>query len=193
MYAAFSLIIFSALAAAAYWTLAFLLSTFNSVIFTDTKDTKPEVSSFDLPLLEVLAPRFGIVVPDGGLSMKMPVVAPPLPPPSPSPAPIAVSSQAPAPMPTPNRTEFSISILNGTGINGLAGKWKKHFLAEGFSNTTAANARQKDILGTELKYRASSTPALPAIREILQQNGAIITRETKEEVISSDVEITIGK
>lgn len=191
LYAALSLVIFSAIAGTAYFTLVFLLGAFNSVIFADTKDAKPEVSSFDLVSLEMLAPRFGIVVPDNGLSAKTAIISPPASLPAQEPVP---SSSPPAPVvPEFNRAAFSISILNGTSKNGLAGEWKKRFLAEGFSNTTAANAKQKDIVGTELKYRASSAPALSALREIFQKNQTSLARETEDNTLSTDAEIIIGK
>lgn len=170
-------IIFVSLAA-----LTFLLRAFNTVVSASDKELTSESISFNIVSLRVLAPRFGIVIND-----TIPLSLQPEP---------TQSLLTPLPMPSISPldiSEISLRILNGTGVPGLANKWKKWFAAKGLRHVTIGNAptlNEKEIMIT---YKSKKDIFLPMLRDILKENTDMPIHEQPDDDLSDDFVIIIGK
>lgn len=91
-----------------------------------------------------------------------------------------------------NRSEISISTLNGTAISGLAAKAKTALEKLGYSEIETGNASKKDYEVTEVKF-ASSVPT-SAKDEIIAELNKIFeeVKTVSGTPTSVDVEIITG-
>lgn len=164
------------------FTLAFLLHTFDAVIFISDEDVASGADSFHIAAFQTFAPRFGIAIND-------------LIPLSPQSHP---KEQAPLSTPIPSISPLDLSdltlrILNGTGIPGLANTWKERFETKGLRHVSIGNAPGTNEQGIVITYKPEKKIFLEALREIMRQYTDTLISEQADSALSDDVVIIIGK
>lgn len=103
----------------------------------------------------------------------------------------------PSPIPSPqaeiDKSEFSINVLNGSGIAGEAGKVAALLEDADFETVDTGNADSYDFTGTEISVKAGNTALLSAIEAALEDVYEIgDTDLTLDEDSEYDAVITVG-
>ena len=114
------------------------------------------------------------------------------------PTPITTQVETPTATPTPkqvNLSAYTISILNGSGIGGAAGRAKTFLTTAGFTISDVGNATTSDYTLTVITAKKSVDSAyLDKLVQTLQQNYAVSsTILTATASQTADVVVTVGK
>lgn len=103
-------------------------------------------------------------------------------------------TEEPSPTDEPvDRTEYSIEVLNGSTVEGEAGRLQETLEDEGFTVDSVANADNSDYTTTIIQAKDGVSEAyLEELREILEESYVLGTAETLDEADENDVVIIIG-
>jgi hypothetical protein len=113
----------------------------------------------------------------------------------PSPTPLPVAKPTPSPVEKEVKlSDYTVKVLNGSGISGQAAKVKASLTAEGFTVTSTGNADSSDVLKTQISYKKTvTTSALTKIKDVLKKTY-VLDKETETTVAKdADITIIIGK
>lgn len=114
--------------------------------------------------------------------------------PSPTPAPVAQATATPAPV--AKVSDYTVRVLNGSGIRGEAAKAKAALEADGFTVGTVGNADRSDVTKTQIVYKKTvSKEAVAKLKTVLGKTYAL-DKETELPSSASqttDILITIGQ
>lgn len=104
----------------------------------------------------------------------------------------------PANTPTPipyselPKEELAITVLNGSGISGVAGKAATILKNAGFTNVKTGNADTYDFRNVTIRHTKEAESSISSLQEALEKQYTI--SEVEETVLKNgDVEIIIGK
>ena len=114
---------------------------------------------------------------------------------NPTPTPVAVSSTTPSPSPlsSADLTKYTISILNGSGIAGEAGKAKTLLTTAGFEVGTTGNAATYDYTKTIIKAKSSVDAGyISALSAALGKTYVVDTTQTLSDTSADTVQVIIG-
>ncbi len=114
-----------------------------------------------------------------------------------TPSPIATSISVPtastSPSPLVDPEKFTISIFNGSGISGEAGKAKALLTAAGFRVGTTANAATYDYTKTIIKAKSTvDTAYVDALSAALAKTYVVDTVQTLASTSADTIQIVIG-
>lgn len=114
--------------------------------------------------------------------------------PTPTTAPVAQATATP--VAEVKIADYTVRVLNGSGIRGEAAKAKAALEAEGFTVATVGNADRTDVTKTQIVYKkAVSKEALVKLKTVLGKSYAL-EKETELPASASqttDILITIGQ
>ena len=94
-----------------------------------------------------------------------------------------------------NLEEYSIEVLNGSGVTGAASKLKEALTAEGFKVISAGNADKSDYTDTIIAAKKKINSAyLEKLKENLKKTYTVVidSKTSVPETSEADVVITIG-
>ena len=115
---------------------------------------------------------------------------------TPTPTPTSeVSSPTPSASPsaTVDLTKYTVTILNGSGIAGEAGKVKTLLTTAGFTVGTTSNAATYDYTSTIIKAKSSVNAAfLAQLSTALGKSYVVGTNQTLATSSANDVEVIVG-
>ncbi|MBI4458172.1 LytR C-terminal domain-containing protein [Candidatus Uhrbacteria bacterium] len=192
-YAVLMLMMLAAISFGAIRFLAFSARMLNQVTEVSAEIAGSEASGFDIPTLIRLAPRLGIEIPDLEASD-----AEPKPEPAAVPAPTPAAPPVEVPIePTPPPVELDvgtlrISLLNGTGVSGLAKQWKEKFVQAGFVAIETGNAGSKEHREFLIRYQPQKKAYLERVRQVIVGNGGKVGSETEDALLTEDFAIIAG-
>lgn len=112
-----------------------------------------------------------------------------------NPTPTATSSAIPSPSPTSNidLTKYSVSILNGSGISGEAGRAKTLVTAADFEVSSTGNAATYDFTKTLIKAKATVEAAFTTkLSETLAKTYVVDTLQTLPATSTIEVQVIVG-
>lgn len=116
--------------------------------------------------------------------------------PSPTPEPVAKVQPTVTPEKEVKLSDYSVKVLNGSGVSGQAAKVKTALTAEGFTVASTGNADRTDVEKTQITYRKTVTSAaLTKVKDVLKKSY-VLDKETQlpsADSSSPDITITIGK
>lgn len=116
--------------------------------------------------------------------------------PTPTPQLSAKASPTTAPSPEVKLSDYSVKVLNGSGVSGQAAKVKAALEAEGFTVASTGNAASNDFAKTQVTYQKRvSKDALNKVITVLKKSY-VVEKETELPTTAtkeSDITITIGK
>jgi hypothetical protein len=114
-----------------------------------------------------------------------------------SPTPVPVAKAAPtATPPAMKLSDYSVKVLNGSGVSGQAAKVKASLTAEGFTVSSTGNADRSDVQKTQITYKKTVTSdILIKVKDVLKKTY-VLDKETELPPADSsgdDITVTIGK
>lgn len=116
--------------------------------------------------------------------------------PTPTPQLSARVSPTAAPSPEVKLSDYSVKVLNGSGVSGQAARVKAALEAEGFTVASTGNAASNDFAKTQVTYQKRvSKEALDKVLTVLKKTY-VVEKETELPATAtkeSDITITIGK
>jgi hypothetical protein len=90
-------------------------------------------------------------------------------------------------------TEFSVNILNGSGIAGEAGKAKDLLTGAGFKVSGTGNASSYNFTKTVIKAKASvDSEFLTKLAETLGKNYSLDKNQTLSDSVTDDIQVVVG-
>lgn len=99
---------------------------------------------------------------------------------------------SPTPEAKVDLSQFKISVLNGSGISGEAGRVKSLLETSGFTVKNTANADSYDFTDTEITYSADvSTAWLEKLKTELAKKY-VLKEPVSGKVTGADVEVIVG-
>lgn len=107
-------------------------------------------------------------------------------------------SQSPTEIPTPtveevDLSEYEIEILNGSGVEGEAGRQQTNLEDEGFTVSSIGNAEESDYTKTLIQAKEEvDKEFLDKLKEVLEKSFVVDETEILEEEAESDVIVIIG-
>lgn len=112
---------------------------------------------------------------------------------TPTSAPTAEATSTPTPAEEVKLDSLKVSILNGAGIPGEAGKVQALLEEAGFADFETGNADNYNYTVTEVRLKGGvSTKAFDAIKEALDEYNVVNQEEVLEEDSEFDLEIIVG-
>lgn len=110
---------------------------------------------------------------------------------------VVTLSPTPTTMPTPTITvdlsKYPIEILNGSGVDGEAGREKANLEQEGFTVASVGNADNSDYTKTIIQAKATVSQAfLDKLKSVLEKSFVVGEGEELSEDEDSDVIVIIG-
>jgi LytR cell envelope-related transcriptional attenuator len=111
------------------------------------------------------------------------------------PTPTAQPTQIAAPTEVPvNLAQYTIAVLNGSGITGQAGKIKDSLTSGGFTVNSTGNAANANFTKTEISAKKSVSPAYVSkledeLKKTLDVDSTVATSPDSD---STDVTVTLG-
>ncbi|HUC94702.1 MAG TPA: LytR C-terminal domain-containing protein [Candidatus Saccharimonadales bacterium] len=115
--------------------------------------------------------------------------------PTPSVTTLPVSSTTPSSTPTPtiSLSKYSITVFNGSGIPGEAGKAKTLLTTAGFNVGSTSNAATYDYTKTLIKAKSTIEPAfVSALSAALGKTYVVDTPQTLASSSADTVQVVIG-
>lgn len=112
-----------------------------------------------------------------------------------NPSPIASTSPIPSasPVATPDLTKYSITVFNGSGISGEAGRAKTLLTTAGFSVGSTSNAASYDYTKTIIKAKSSvETSYTAALSAALGRSYVVDALQTLSDSSKDNVQVIIG-
>jgi hypothetical protein len=98
-----------------------------------------------------------------------------------------------SPSATIDLTKYTVTIFNGSGIAGEAGRAKTLLTDEGFKVGTTANAATYDYTKTIIKAKSTVEEAfVTALSKALGKNYSVDTTQTLSSTASDSVQVVIG-
>jgi hypothetical protein len=114
---------------------------------------------------------------------------------TPTTAPVAKAVPTVTP-PAKKLSDYSVKVLNGSGVSGQAAKVKASLTAEGFTVSSTGNADSSDVQKTQITYKKTvSDDVLTKVKDTLKKTY-VLDKETKlpdAAASKDDITITIGK
>jgi hypothetical protein len=114
---------------------------------------------------------------------------------TPTPVPVAKASPTATP-PAMKLADYSVKVLNGSGVSGQAAKVKAALTASGFTVSSTGNADSNDVQKTQITYKKTVTSdVLTKVKDVLKKSY-VLDKETQLPAADSskdDITITIGK
>lgn len=109
-----------------------------------------------------------------------------------TPTPEVAETPTPTPVPQESAETYSISVLNGSGISGEAGRVKTLLEGEGLKVETVGNADASDFEETEISVGSNVAKSFTTkLTDILEKNYTVVMGD--EASGKDDVVITVGK
>lgn len=106
-------------------------------------------------------------------------------------------SKSPTKAPTGSsaKSDISVSILNGSGESGVAGKASDALKSAGYTVASTGNADNFDYTGVTIQVKASQKSILPTLKSDLEDAGYTVTSATSDlsEGQSYDALVIVGK
>jgi len=95
---------------------------------------------------------------------------------------------------TPDKSKLSITIENGSGEDGVAGKGSDFLKGLGYNVTGTGNADNYDYIGVTIKVKLSASSYLALLKKDLSQNYTVSASSSDlDDSFSSDALVIIGK
>lgn len=117
----------------------------------------------------------------------------------PTATPVATVMPANSPTPTPvsttsaNISKFDVSIFNGSGIAGEAGKVKDILVTAGFTVTSTGNAATYDYTKTIIKAKSSvDASVVQKLKDALSKSYVIGDSQTLSSSSTTDIQVVVG-
>jgi hypothetical protein len=112
---------------------------------------------------------------------------------SPTPTPAISVTPTASPSASINLTKYTISIFNGSGISGEAGKAKTLLTSAGFKVGTTANAATYDYTKTIIKAKTTVDAAfMSALSTALSKTYIVDAAQTLATSSADDVQVIVG-
>lgn len=118
-------------------------------------------------------------------------------------SPTVKPTSTPTPKPTVNpvdkatgldRSTLSVSVLNGSGTAGVAGKASDLLKALGYRVVSTGNAASFDLVTTTIDVKSAKSEFLPLLKKDLSSSYTIgTTSATLSATASADAVLTVGK
>ncbi|MFA6407212.1 MAG: LytR C-terminal domain-containing protein [Candidatus Paceibacterota bacterium] len=183
-----------------FWRSASFLATAVQQGFMANSEVGGEPLQINFPELLFVAKKLSIEVSQTGKSSAPSVTLPETPVITTSSEGIATSTPVVGTTTIPetiveNKADLSISILNSTGIKGLAGTLKILLVANGFTVSTTGNQPATEPI-TLIKIKASKksyTTSITELTSLVQQKYTVGTTEPLSEANTNDIVIVIGE
>lgn len=164
-----------------------------TVTLTDTTQPPRKKKSL-IPLLFLII-IIGAVV-GGGIYIARSVLGGEKPAPSPSPTPTSTLF-TPSPLEEPEAvdvSQYSVQILNGSGVAGEAGKVNDLLVSAGFSKADTGNADNYDYTDSQIQLKANTPDAVfDAVKGALSEEYTIVkSSDNLAEDSEYDIVIIVG-